>query len=100
MRPNQIRLLRRALVGLIVVLVAAVGFNYLHTLRRRAQIVRQASRLLDPDLARSADSIEYSENEGGVPRFKVRATTVWPLWVWIKSKTISHNDLPQIALWL
>src|SRR2546426_487622 len=73
MQPSSVRLLRRALVALIVVLVAAVAWNYLETWRRRARLVSQAARILSPEMIRSAEGIEYSENERGVARFKIHA---------------------------
>ena len=73
MQPSSVRLLRRALVALIVVLVAAVAWNYVETWRRRARLVSQAARILSPEMIRSAEGIEYSENERGVARFKIHA---------------------------
>src|SRR2546422_7982958 len=72
MQPSSVRLLRRALVALIVVLVAAVAWNYLETWRRRARLVSQAARILSAEMIRSAEGIEHSENERGVSRFKIQ----------------------------
>jgi len=57
----------------IAVLISAVAWNYVATWRQRARIVGQAARILSPEMIRSAEGIEYSENERGVPRFKIKA---------------------------
>src|SRR5262245_38538838 len=72
-QPASVRLLRRALLALIAVLVSAVAWNYVATWRHRANIVSQAARILSPEMIRSAEGIEYSENQGGVARFKIKA---------------------------
>ncbi len=73
MRVTHVKLLRRSLVGLILVVLVAVGFNYIQTWRHRARIVRQAANILSTDMMRSAESIEYSEQENGKTRFKLHA---------------------------
>ena len=73
MKVAQIKLFRRGLVALIVVVIAAVGWNYFQTWRRRAQVVQQAAKILSTEMLRSADSIEYSESSNGVLHFKLRA---------------------------
>ncbi len=73
MRIAHVRLLRKSLIGLIILVLVAVGYNYVQTWRHRARIVRQAANILSTDMMRSADSIEYSEQENGRARFKLRA---------------------------
>ena len=73
MKVAQIKLLRRALVALIVVVIAAVAWNYVQTWRRRAHVVQQAAKILSTEMLRSADSIEYSASSSGVLHFKLRA---------------------------
>ncbi len=73
MQVAQIRLLRKSMIGIIIVVLLAVAYNYFHTWRRNARIITQAARVLSPDTMRSADSIEYSTYENGKVRFKIRA---------------------------
>ncbi len=73
MRVSQVRLFRRALVALILVVIVAVGLNYVQTWRRCARVVQQAAKILSTEMLRSADSIEYSEHENGIMHFKLRA---------------------------
>ncbi len=70
---KAIRFLRRGLVVLIVGVLFWVVIDYLRTWRSRARIVQQAARILSSDMIRSADNLEYSENENGELRFKIRA---------------------------
>ena len=73
MHLRHVRLLRRALLALIVLVVVAVLANYLESWRRRSRIITEAAKLLSADALRSADSIEYSQHEKGLVRFKIRA---------------------------
>jgi LPS export ABC transporter protein LptC len=68
-----VKALRRILGGLIAIIVLAVSLNYIHTWRQRSRIVKQTARILSTEMLRSADSIEYSENENGITIFKIRA---------------------------
>jgi LPS export ABC transporter protein LptC len=70
---RHVRLLRWALLALIVLVLVAVSANYLQSWRRRSRIITQAAKLLSADALRSADSIEYSQHEKGLLRFKIRA---------------------------
>ena len=73
MKVTQVKILRRALVAVILIVVVAVGVNYVQTWRRRARTVQQAAKILSTEMLRSADTIEYSEHENGVIHFKLRA---------------------------
>lgn len=73
MQVNHVKFLRRSMIGLIIVVLLAVALNYLHTLRSRAHIIKQAAQVLSSDMLRSAESIEYSKYENGTVRFKIRA---------------------------
>jgi LPS export ABC transporter protein LptC len=61
------------LVILIAAVVVWVVYDYIRIWRSRAGAVKQAARILGTDLIRSADSIEYSENENGKLHFKIHA---------------------------
>ena len=73
MRTYGIRFLRRGLAVLIAVVLAWVAYDYVRIWRSRIGAIKQAVRILSSDLIRSADSIEYSENEDGKLRFKIHA---------------------------
>jgi LPS export ABC transporter protein LptC len=73
LKVAQIKLLRRALVAVILIVLMAVGVNYIQTWRRRGRIVQQAAKILSTEMLRSADGIEYSEHENGIIHFKLRA---------------------------
>ncbi len=73
MGVTRIKLLRRSLIGLIALVLLAVAINWVQTWRTRARMVRQTAQILSSEMIRSADSIEYSENENGVTRFRLRA---------------------------
>jgi LPS export ABC transporter protein LptC len=73
LRVFQVKILRALLIGLIIVVFAAVLANYLQTRRNRPANPQTASQILGPDLARSAENLEYSAHEKGVLKFRVRA---------------------------
>ncbi len=73
MHSFGIRLFRRGLALLIAVVLAWVAYDYIRIWRSRVGSIKQAARILGTDLIRSADSIEYSENENGKVRFKIHA---------------------------
>jgi lipopolysaccharide export system protein LptA len=73
LQVTRIKLLRRSLIGLIVLVLLAVVVNWVQTWRTRARIIQQTAEILGTEMIRSADSIEYSENDNGVTRFRLRA---------------------------
>ncbi len=73
MHLRGIRFLRRGLAVLIVGVLFWVVLDYLRTWRSRIRAVQQAAHILSSDMIRSADSLEYSENENGRLRFKIHA---------------------------
>ncbi len=73
MHLTGIKLLRRSLIALIAVVLVAVAINWVQTWRARARMVQRTAQILSSEMIRSADSIEYSENENGVTRFRLRA---------------------------
>lgn len=74
MRLPSIKATRRFLIGIIVLVIAAVLFNYLYTWRRRARAVQTALQILDSKIVRSAEGIEYSDYRNGALRFRIRAS--------------------------
>jgi LPS export ABC transporter protein LptC len=70
---SLIKHLRGFLIGIIVLVILLVGTNYLHTWYRRAHAIKQTMQILSSEMARSAETIEYSEHENGVARFRIRA---------------------------
>jgi len=68
-----IRFLRRGLAILITVVLAWVAYDYIRIWRSRIGSIKQAASILGSNLIRSADSVEYSENENGKLRFKIHA---------------------------
>jgi LPS export ABC transporter protein LptC len=73
LKVTQVKVLRRALIAVILVVVVAVGVNYVQTWRSRGRVVQQAAKILSTEMLRSADTIEYSEHENGIIHFKLRA---------------------------
>lgn len=73
MQVLHVRLLRRFLIGLIVLVVLAVLVDYVRIWRRRRDIIKPAAQILSAELMRSADNVEYSANESGGIRFRLHA---------------------------
>lgn len=64
------------MIGLIILVLFAVVFNYLHTWYRRARAVQKAAQILSSETLRSFDRIEYSEysdKQKKFPRFRLIA---------------------------
>jgi LPS export ABC transporter protein LptC len=70
---SLIKHIRGLLIGIIALVILLVGVNYLYTWYRRAHAIKQTMQILGSEMARSAESIEYSEHEDGVTRFKIHA---------------------------
>ncbi len=73
MHLRGIRFLRQGLAVMMVGVLFWVVLDYLRTWRSRVRVVQQSARILSSDMIRSADSLEYSENENGRLRFKIHA---------------------------
>jgi LPS export ABC transporter protein LptC len=73
MRAPNVKILRRGLVGLIIVVAAFVALNILRNFNFHEQ---PKPGLLGLQVTRSAEGVEYSDNKNGVARFKVRAQRV------------------------
>jgi len=71
-QASHVRYLRLSLLAVIGAVLLLVAFNYIQTFRRRAQVVREA-KILSAEMARSGESMEYSEYAKGVLRFQIRA---------------------------
>jgi LPS export ABC transporter protein LptC len=70
---SLVKHIRGFLIAIIVFVLLLVGVNYLHTWYRRAHAIKQTMQILSSEMARSAESIEYSEHENGITRFRIRA---------------------------
>jgi LPS export ABC transporter protein LptC len=70
---KRVKVMRRFLIALIAAVLLAVAVNWIQTWRMRARMVQETAQILSSEMIRSADQIEYSENENGVARFKLRA---------------------------
>jgi len=68
-----VRYFRRILLGVIVMLLAAVAVNYCLIWRSRGRPVAQVPDILAPDLLRAARDIEYTERRSGKIQFKLQA---------------------------
>ncbi len=73
MKVSHVLIYRRLLVGIIVVLLVAVCFNYLQSWRRRNSQVQQTPDILSGELSRSVEGIEYTERRHGQVQFKLKA---------------------------
>jgi len=73
MRAPLVRVVRRLLIGVIVLVLISVLFNYLHFRRGRSRSSVKTPQILSSDTARSVENIEYTDNQNGKIRFKIRA---------------------------
>ena len=68
--------MRRFLIGVIILVLVALLFNYLQTRRKRAHAANPAPQILPSEMKSSAMGIEHSEYRNGVLLFKVSAKQV------------------------
>lgn len=73
MQVLHVKLLRRLLIGLIVLVAFVVVVDYFQIWRRRRDIIKPAAQILSADLMRSAENVEYSANESGGIKFRLHA---------------------------
>ena len=73
MQTPIIRLLRRLLIGLIVVVSLAILLNYFHVWRIRSAAVKPQAEILSPEWMRSAERPEITSWDNGVMKFRLRA---------------------------
>ena len=73
MQPRAVKIMRRALIGLVIVVILSVAFNSLQVWYRRARLVKQAAQILSPEMLRSFEGFEYSSTPNGILRFRLKA---------------------------
>jgi LPS export ABC transporter protein LptC len=75
MRAPSVKIMRRVLIGVIILTLGALLFNYLQSWYRRSRQVTKTPQILDPEMKRSAKDVFYSEYRGTprVLRFKIHA---------------------------
>ncbi len=73
MRLRTIKIMRRSLIGLVIVVLLSVVFNYLQVWYRRARLVKKVAQILNPEMLRSFEGFEYSSTPNGVLRFRIKA---------------------------
>jgi lipopolysaccharide transport protein LptA/LPS export ABC transporter protein LptC len=73
MRLRTVKIMRRSLIGLVIVVLLSVVFNYLQVWYRRARLVKKVAQILNPEMLRSFEGFEYSSTPNGVLRFRIKA---------------------------
>ncbi len=73
MHPRTVKMVRRSLIGVVVVVALAVLANYLHVRAQRGRAAKKSARVLGPEMIRSFEGFEYSDTPNGVLRFRFRA---------------------------
>lgn len=73
MRAPTVIIVRRFLIGVILLVIFLVLGNYIQTWRHRPSASKEKHQILSQDVTLSAEGIEYSENRNGTVRFKLRA---------------------------
>jgi LPS export ABC transporter protein LptC len=75
MRAPSVQFIRRILIGVIILTLGSLLFNYLQAWSRRSRQVTKVPQILDAALKRSAKDVEYSEYRGTprVLRFRIHA---------------------------
>ena len=73
MHLRTVKIMRRSLIGLVIVVLLSVVFNYLQVWYRRARLVKKVAQILNPEMLRSFEGFEYSSTPNGVLRFRIKA---------------------------
>ena len=73
MHPHALKILRRSLIGIVLVVALSVAVNYLQVWYRRARMVKKVAQILSPEMLRSFEGFEYSSTPNGVLRFRLKA---------------------------
>jgi LPS export ABC transporter protein LptC len=76
MRAPGLKFVRRLLIGVIVLVLISILFNYLHFRRGRSQSSVKSPPILSSDTVRSVENVEYTDNQDGRVRFKIHALRV------------------------
>jgi LPS export ABC transporter protein LptC len=67
------KIIRRSLIGIVILTLCSVLFNYQQTRLRRNRAVNTAPEILSSEMKRSAEDIDHSEYRNGVLKFKIKA---------------------------
>jgi LPS export ABC transporter protein LptC len=73
MKASAIKILSRLMIGLIVAVSLSVLINYLFTRYNRTQNVQKTPQVLDSEMVRSAEGLDYSDHRNGKLRFRIHA---------------------------
>jgi LPS export ABC transporter protein LptC len=73
MQVHSVKNMRRFFIGVIILILIALLFNYLQTRRKRIRAVNPAPQILSSEMKSSAEGIEHSVYRNGVVRFKISA---------------------------
>ncbi len=73
MHAPSVKNLRRLLIGVIILILIALFFNYLQIRRKRARVVHPAPQILTSEMKSSASDIEHTEYRNGAMRFRIHA---------------------------
>jgi LPS export ABC transporter protein LptC len=73
MNPHSIKILRRWLIGIIICVCLAVASNYMLNRRRQSGSAKKPAKIMSPDITKTFEGIEYSDNKNGITRFKIHA---------------------------
>ena len=76
MHTPPIKIMRRSLMGVILLVLLAVLFNYLQTWRRRNGPQKKSPEILSSEIVRSVEGLDYSDYRDGILHFKIHARKV------------------------
>jgi LPS export ABC transporter protein LptC len=68
-----VKIMRCVLIGLILLVLLAVLYNYMQTRRSRNGSVKETPQILSSEMVRSVETLEYSGYREGVLHFKINA---------------------------
>ena len=61
------------MIGLVIIVILSVVFNYLQVWYRRARQVKRVAQILKPEMLRSFEGFEYSSTQNGDLRLRIKA---------------------------
>jgi len=76
MQTPFIKIIRRLLIGVILLVLMAVLFNYLQTRRNRTGSVKESPQILSSEMVSSTEDLKYSDYREGILHFKIHAQKV------------------------